>query len=145
MGLLSWGRKNAAEPIQADPDIIAGVEQGIQQRNDADKAGYVRGKHYTEWVPTLNEWRKAGESKESDYLELVLEIITATEKVAAILGQTPAPGYTERAAIVYRRRKDFAAEVAILHRYEAACPLGVSDGFQERIEKAEQLLSKASH
>lgn len=139
MGLFSWGKK---APIQAEPDLIVRVERGIEQRKEADKAGYVQGKHYTEWVPTLNEWRKAGASKEEDYLKLVLQIIGAAEKAAAIIGQEPAPGYTERAAIVYRRRKDYAAEAAILRRYVDACPPGRGRHFAERIEKADELALK---
>lgn len=141
MGLFNWGKK---APIQPEPDLIARVERGIAQREDAEKAGFVQGKHYVEWVPTLNEWRTAGASKEDDYLKLLLQIIGAAEKAAAIVGEEPAPGYTERAAIVYRRRKDYTAEAAILQRYVDACPPGKGRDFSERIEKAEQLAKKVN-
>lgn len=143
MGLFGWGKKKQEATGQMEPDILAQAEQAMQRREDADVAGYVRGRHYTEWVPTLNEWRTAGAAKENEYLGLLLEIIDATERAASIKGLEPAPGYTKRAAIVYRRRRDYASELSILRRYEKACPPGRGGGFSERIQKAESLLKAA--
>jgi acyl-CoA synthetase (NDP forming) len=52
----------------------------------------------------------------------LLEIIEAAERDATITGREPAPGYTERAATIHHRQKNYAAEVAIIERWEAACP-----------------------
>lgn len=145
MGLFSWGREAPAlvEPARTELDLGARIEQDRMQRAEADTASIVRGRHYVEWVPTLNEWRTAGLSREDDYLRLTLEVIEAAERAAAVQGVEPAPGYTKRAAIVYRRRKDYRAEVAILRRYIDACPPGRGHDFSERLEKAEQLAEKS--
>lgn len=143
MGLFRRGKKKQEAPGRVGPDILAQAGQAMQRREDADVAGYVQGRHYTEWVPTLDEWRTAGAAKEDEYLGLLLEIIDATERVASIKGLDPAPGYTKRAAIVYRRRKDYAAELSILRRYGEACPPGRGGGFSERMQKVETLLKAA--
>lgn len=90
-----------------------------QQRRE-DKASQVRGRHYVDWVSTLNELRS--QDGDDEALGLLLEIIDAAERAAAVSGREPAPGYTERAAVIYRGRADYAAEVAIIERWEAACP-----------------------
>ena len=90
-----------------------------QQRRE-DAASQVRGRHYVDWVPTLDELRSEGRAEEA--LKLLLEIIDAAERAAVVSGREPAPGYTERAAVIYRGRGDYAAEVAIIERWEAACP-----------------------
>ncbi|MGH3904131.1 MAG: hypothetical protein ACRDTE_08080 [Pseudonocardiaceae bacterium] len=40
---------------------------------------------------------------------------------ARVHGGPLAPSYTHRAAVIYRRRKDYDAEIAIIERWEAAC------------------------
>ncbi|KQO98322.1 hypothetical protein [Leifsonia sp. Leaf264] len=85
-----------------------------------DQASKVRGKHYTEWGDDLDRLRKDG--PEDEYLALVLDCVDGAERAAKVNGREPAPAYTERAAVVYRRRKDYAAEVAVLQRWEDVCP-----------------------
>lgn len=143
MGFFGWGKKKQEATNQTEQDIGAEVKQGIQRRTNADLAGDVQGKHYVEWIPKLDELRSAGAAKEDEYLELVLEIIDAAERAASVEGAEPAPGYTRRAAIVYRRRKDYGAELAILRRYEEACPSGRGGRFAERMQKVESLLEAA--
>lgn len=103
---------------QREPEQTESPYALQQQRQE--EASQVRGRHYVDWVPTLDEWRSAGRDDEA--LDLLLEIIDAAERAAVVAGREPAPGYTKRAAVIYRRRKDFAAEVAIIERWEAACP-----------------------
>jgi hypothetical protein len=106
-------------------DLIARVEDGKRRRELADRAGYVGGRHYTEWRGHLNELRTAGRDAES--LPLLLEILDATERASAITGSEPPPGWTRRAAIIYRRLGDKDNEVAALRRYVPACPSGRGD------------------
>lgn len=96
------------------------METAGERLRQARVAGHVRGRHYVDWVPTLDQMRR--EKRDDEALALLHEIITAAEKVAAVVGREPAPGYTERAAVIYRRRKDYAAEIALIERWEAACP-----------------------
>lgn len=105
-----------------------------------ERASQVRGRHYVDWVPQLNEWRKA--RRDDEALALLMEIIDAAERAAAVRGREPAPGYTDRAAIILRRRGDYAGEVAVLERYQRACPPGRgSEGMVKRLAKARQLLA----
>ncbi|GAA1864376.1 hypothetical protein WHI96_19590 [Pseudonocardia tropica] len=107
-----------------------------------EAAGQVRGRHFTEWVPHLDELRKQRRDDES--LTLLLEIIAAAERAAAIKTMDPPPGYTKRAAVIYRRQRDHLAEVAILERYLRACPPGRGDTtVSERLAKAKQLADTA--
>lgn len=100
----------------------------------------VRGRHYVDWVPTLDRLR--GDGQDDEAVPLLLEIIDAAERAARIEGVEPAPGYTMRAATIYRKRKDYAAEVAVLERYLAACPPGRGGGrVSERLVKARALLA----
>lgn len=114
------------------------IEEYQRQRAAEEAASQVRGRHYVDWVPTLNEWRSEGRDDEA--LALLNEIIDAAERAAQVTGCEPAPGYTKRAAVIYRRRKDYAAEAAVLRRWLAACPPGRGNAdIEARLKKAEQL------
>lgn len=101
--------------------IIARTEKRTRLRKAAQAAGVVRGRHYTEWVEHLNTLRARGDS-DDEALELTLEIIAAAETAAHIQSNGPSPGPTIRAAVIYRRRGDREAEIAILQRWVSACP-----------------------
>lgn len=83
-------------------------------------ASVVRGRHYVDWVGRLNELRSSGQDDKA--LSLLLDIVEAAERAAKVSGHEPAPGYTRQAAIIYRRHKNYDAEVKILERWLAACP-----------------------
>jgi hypothetical protein len=55
-------------------------------------------------------------------LDLLGALLTAAEHEAEISGREPAPAYTERAAIIHRKRRDYAAEIAVIELWEGACP-----------------------
>jgi hypothetical protein len=103
-------------------EIERQFEAGRRLRAQAEQASQVRGRHYIHWVPMLDELRERGDDEQA--LPLLLEIIDAAERAAVIQGLEPPPGYTERAAVIYRRRGDLDAEVALLRRYLDACPPG---------------------
>lgn len=104
------------------------------------EAGSVRGRHYTEWVPTLDQLRSAGDDDHA--LALLLECIEAAERAALVSGMEPAPGYTKRAAVIYRRRKDYAREIEIMERWEAAAPPQYRGAMIERLAAARTLQEK---
>lgn len=103
----------------------------------------MRGRHYVDWVPVLDELRSAGRDQEG--LELLLELIDAAERAARVTGREPTPGYTHRAAVIYRRRRDYAAEIAIIERWQAACPRerrgpgATQEKLSQRLQKARTL------
>ena len=105
-----------------------------------EEAGSVRGRHLTEWVPTLDELRSSGDDDAA--LALLLECIDAAERAARVAGMEPAPGYTKRAAVIYRRRKDYASEIRVLERWEAAAPARYKGAMKERLAAARKLQEK---
>jgi hypothetical protein len=111
-----------------------------------ERASQVRGRHYVDWVPVLDRLRS--EKRDDEALVLLHECIDAAERASRYSGREPAPGYTERAAVILRRRKEYAAEVALIERWERACAPeqrgpGVTQGkLMQRKKKALELLRK---
>lgn len=127
------------------------------------EAGMVRGHHFLAWSDTVAQLKR--EKRYEETLTLLLEIIAATEAEQAVaernaplraqhigvreqdVRETP-PGWTEHAAIVYRKLGDLDAEIAIIDRWEAhAGPrnrwVGATQPkLLERREKARALLAK---
>lgn len=113
-----------------------------------ESAALVRGRHYTTWVETIRQLKRDG--RVEDALTLALECVDATEREARVSGMSPAPAYTEMAAVIYRQRRDYAAEVAIIERFVAARDgaksknPGVGPGrLAERLVKARALLERS--
>ncbi|MBC7109277.1 MAG: hypothetical protein H5T41_10960 [Methanomassiliicoccales archaeon] len=77
--------------------------------------GFLRGKHYTEYVEEVQNLKRTGRLDEAE--KLLLKLVEAVEAEARAQGWGVAPWYYEQLAIIYRKRKDYAAEVAILKRY----------------------------
>lgn len=84
------------------------------------RAGETRGRHYVDWVPELDQLRSTNNEQQAE--PLLLDCVAAAERSALVNGCEPAPGYTLRLAVIYRRQKRYADEVAILERWELACP-----------------------
>lgn len=140
MGLFK--RRGQSDQVETDA-LLARVEQRRLARQAAENAGTVRGRHYVDWKPVLDDLRSQGRDEEA--IPLLMEIIEAAERAAKIEGVDPPPGWTKRAAIIYRRRKDYAAEVEVLQRYIAACPPGRgSSEIVERLQIALRLASQGS-
>jgi hypothetical protein len=101
--------------------------------------GLVRGKHYTEWVVQIDDLLRAQNYAEA--LPLLNECIAATVAEAKVMKWSPAPGYTTKAAIAYRKLKRPADEVAVLKAFLAALPVSSTNGpVADRLRKAEDLL-----
>ncbi|MDF2434526.1 MAG: hypothetical protein JWP44_4157 [Mucilaginibacter sp.] len=103
----------AKQPVDWTPDDHAA------QRAE-DEAAQFRGRHYVDWVPELDRLRR--EKRDDELLELLIGILDATDRHARVTGREPAPGYYKQAAILYRRRGDIRAEIAVIERWEHACP-----------------------
>jgi hypothetical protein len=110
-------------------------------------AALVRGRHYTRWVDSIRQLKRDGHV--DDALTLALECVDATEREGRVSGLSPAPAYTEMAAIIYRQRGDLDLEIAIIERYLAvgasavtANPGAFNGKLAERLEKAKALRMK---
>ncbi|WP_203896093.1 hypothetical protein [Actinoplanes xinjiangensis] len=107
-------------------------------------AGYVRGRHYTEWNDDVRTLKRSGELEAA--LELLYECIEAAERDRG--GREPAPWYTHEAAIIHRKRGEIPLEVAVMERWERACPPpergpgAMQAKIADRLEKARRLLAE---
>lgn len=93
----------------------------------------VRGRDLTEWVEPIKQMKREG--RFGDALELLLDCIPAAEQDATDNGATPAPWYTVQAAIILRKLGDIPQEIALLERYQHACPKD-----QRSVEIAERIV-----
>lgn len=108
---------------------------GVEGRSE--HVGIVRGYNYTFWPDTIRLLKRNGRVDEA--LALLLECIEAAERDGPLAGGQIAPWYTEAAAIVYRQQKEYAAEIAVLERFEKASPRRYRGAFRARIAKASVL------
>ncbi|MBH5144310.1 exonuclease domain-containing protein [Rhodococcus erythropolis] len=113
------------------------------QRNRAE---HVRGKNFTVWVEPIKQLKR--DDRLDEALELLLECVDVAERPGTLGGGMPAPWYTEQAAIVYRKQKNFVAEVDILRRWiDAArrngCAVDESHPLMQRKAKAQAWLAKS--
>lgn len=95
----------------------------------------------------INEVRSMiRDGREEEAEPVLLELVAATEQEAQIHGWRVASWYYERLAIIYRRRRDYASEVAILTRYcqHAGNQYGSWWGVQKRLDRARGLLARAN-
>lgn len=103
--------------------------------------GLFKGKHYTQYVEDIKALKRHNALEEA--LELLLSLLDAVEEEANAEGRGVAPWYYEQAAIVCRKRRDFAGEVAILERFAAqpAAPGASPPVLLERLDKARTKLT----
>lgn len=107
-------------------------------------SGKLRGKHYSAFVQEVKALRRHGHDDSAE--TLLLELVAVVEAEAAQERWGVAPWYYEQLAIIYRKRRDGAAEVAILERYAAAPPApGTgSEKLRQRLDKAHVLAAQKS-
>lgn len=143
----SWSFDSAEErdAFDAEQRQLAVDDEWLRHQLDVETAARVRGRHYLDWLPTLDEWRTDG--RDDDALQLLLEIVDTTLKPILLedVGTAP-PAYVERAAIIYHRRKQFHAEARLLDRFFAALPPGGAEraarfaALKDRLVKAQRRL-----
>lgn len=100
------------------------------------KLGYYEGKHYTEYVDVVKKLKRDG--KYESAISLLLNLVDVVEQEAKIKKWSVAPWYYEQMAIIYRKIKDYEAEVSILERF-AKVNTG-ENPLLDRLEKARALL-----
>jgi hypothetical protein len=116
------------------------LELGLRGTDEKPTAGRVRGRHYTDYVEDVKSLRRNSQDEFAEHL--LLELVNATEDESHARGTGVAPWYYEQLAIIYRKRKDPAAEVAILERYarQPSAPGARAAKLAERLAKAREIL-----
>lgn len=114
-----------------------------QPTRSPGQAGYVDGRHFTEYVETVKSLKREGQYDAA--LHLLKRLIAATEAESGRSGMGVAPWYYEEAAKIYRRRKEYEQEVSVLERYmgKVHAPGASKPRLMERLEKARQLLQRS--
>ncbi|WAL49794.1 hypothetical protein [Rhodococcus pyridinivorans] len=80
----------------------------------AKEVELYQGRAPHEWAETIDALYRAGELAET--LELLVPVMAAEAAAQDILGDHPSSFYTQRAAIIYRKLKDYSSEVDVLER-----------------------------
>ncbi len=108
------------------------------------KEGYVDEKHFTEYVGTVKELKRAGRLDEAE--ALLLRLVEATEAESREGVGGVAPWYYEQLAIIYRKQNDIKKEIAILRRYESQekAPGVKPSVLAQRLRKTEELLQRVN-
>ena len=108
----------------------------------ADRPGYFDGRHFTEYVETINSLKRG--QRTDEVIALLLKCVDATEAESHWEGCGVAPGYYQQLAIIYRKEKRFADEVSILERYDRQkkAPGSLPPKLADRLLKARELLIK---
>lgn len=78
--------------------------------------GLVDGRHYTTYAEDVRRLKRIGDEEAAE--RLLLRLVDATEEEARVQRWGVAPWYYEQLAILYAKKKDVAAELLVLERYE---------------------------
>jgi hypothetical protein len=114
----------------------------VRQSDSTSSArGFVRGRHYTEYVEDVKALRRSGREVEAE--RLLLELVDATEAEARAEKWGVAPWYYEQLAISYRKQGNPHGEVDILERYarQTSAPGSMPPELITRLEKAKARLA----
>jgi hypothetical protein len=106
-----------------------------------DSAATVRGRHYTAWLPAVEELTALHtDAADRAALDLIDAVLDAVEAEAVRTGTRPPTAWYERAAALHRRRGDVPAEVAVLRRCAHWAGPAVPPGLDARLLTAEATL-----
>ena len=130
-----------ADPYSCLAELFADEEDWTDGDNApvTSGVGYVRGRHFTEYVDEVRALRRTGREDEAE--TLLLELVDATEEESGCEGWGVAPWYYEQLAISYRKRGDVHGEIQILERFarQKHAPGASSPKLLQRLEKAREL------
>lgn len=138
----AWARRMTKAAASID------LRSALRRRSHDDVVGMLlAGQPLWDWLAHAQELERAGQLDEA--LAVVEVLIEAAEQEAQTSGREPAPAYTNRAAIIHRKRRDYAAEVAVLERWDRACPPdrrgpgATQVKLLKRLDRARELAQKA--
>jgi DNA polymerase III subunit epsilon len=107
-------------------------------KSTGDKPGFYRGKDATEYVEQVLMLKRAKQFAQAE--RLLLALIQAVEVENRVECWGVAPWYCEQLANIYHGQKNYAAEIAVLERYERQPYRKRVFPFANRLIKARELL-----
>ena len=130
--------------------IHSAIMQKARERTGRDIPGYVNGEHYDTVMERAKVLVRDGKVEDADSLvDAAFTAFEASSRIGLSLTQpdTVPPANYRDFAVLYRKQKDYAREVAILERYMC---LPHASGkmpaeLQERLEKARVLAAKSTN
>ena len=111
--------KRATRHHESQEMVREALAQGGRRAQEF-RNGMVNGVHYLETVEPIKQLKREGRLREA--LDLCYLAIAAAENEARAERQTPAPWYTQQAAIIHRKLGEREAEVAVLERWLSHVP-----------------------
>lgn len=101
-----------------------------------DEPGYYQGRHFSTYVEEVKALKRNKDLEKAE--ELLLQLVDATERLSMVTGMGVAPWYYSELAKIYRKRRDYASEVAILKRLstQGHAPGSMPRQLMARLEKA---------
>jgi tetratricopeptide (TPR) repeat protein len=137
--------RNGGNQNEIDNLIINFIQDYKKLERSGNHAGWINGKYYTEYADTVQQLKR--EKKHQEAIELLLKLIDAVEREAQIYraynwNWFAAPWYYEQLAIIYRKKKRYSDEVAILERHKEINHGAGSTKLAERLKKARELMDK---
>ena len=115
------------------------MSRAEQPTNDP---GSYRGRHFSSFVPEVERLKREGDLQGAERLLVTLIETTEAEDEATEAGVRP--WYYEKLAVIYRERKDYASELAVLERFSRhrQAPGATPRLLLERLEKVRALVER---
>ena len=107
----------------------------------AEKPGFYRGLHYTEYVDEVKALKRQGETERVE--ALLRSLVEATEAESQTEGYGVAPWYYEELAKLYRKQRNHRSECTILERFarQKHAPGVTPPKLLERLKKVQAALT----
>ena len=128
--------------LSEDRQLAQKVLEKVAKLTDPAEPGLYHGRHFTTYVNEVNGMIRDGREEEAE--SALLGLVKATEQEGELKGRGVASWYYERLAVIYRRRRDYRSEIAILERYREQQKNLIPEDIRKRLERARGLLARAS-
>jgi hypothetical protein len=128
--------------LPEDLQLAQKVLERVAKLTDSAEPGLYHGRYFTTYVNEVKAMIRDGREEEAE--RVLLGLVKATEQEGEAKGWGVASWYYERLAIIYRRRRDYGSEIAILERYSEHQKHFIPEDIQKRLERARGLLARAS-
>lgn len=128
-------RQRTVAAARGHSEMVKEALAGGGDRAEQFRAGMVDGVHYLQLIEPIKQLKR--EDRLQEALKLCYQAIEGAEKDSK--GGTPAPAYTEQAAIIHRKLGERDAEIAVLKRWLNRTPKAQRSGSKiaERLAKLE--------